>query len=108
MPDNQTVEIGAYGGDAIGRSGVDGKVNTHFGARFGSAALISMIGLAPTIALSDEDDDSNTSDIADAMSQTMTSAMQGTLGAYLNRKPTIAIDQGSLVTIMVDRDLEIF
>ena len=108
MPDNQTVEIGAYGGDAIGRSGVQGVVNTHFGARFGSAALISLIGLAPAVALSDDDDDSNTSDIADAMSQNMMGATQNALGGYLNRKPTIAVDQGSLVTIMVDRDLEIF
>lgn len=108
LPDNQTVEIGAYGGDAIGQSGVEGAVNTHFGSRFGSAALISMIALAPSLALSDEDSDSNTSDIADAMSQTMSGAMTNTMSAYLNRKPTIAVKQGSLVTIMVDRDLEIF
>jgi len=108
LPDNQTVEIGAYGGDAIGQSGVKGAVNTHFGSRFGSAALISMIALAPSLALSDEDGDSNTSDIADAMSQTMSGAMASTMSDYLNRKPTIAVKQGSLVTIMVDRDLEIF
>ncbi|WP_265501284.1 TrbI/VirB10 family protein [Paracoccus beibuensis] len=108
MPDNQTVDIGAYGGDAIGRSGVNGVVKTHFGARFGSAALISLVGIGPALALSDDDDDSNTSDIADALSQNMTGALQGTLSDYLNRKPTIAVDQGSLVTIMVDRDLEIF
>lgn len=108
LPDNQTVEIGAYGGDAIGRSGVEGAVNTHFGARFGSAALISLIGLAPAIALADEDDDDSTSDVADAISQNMMGATQSALGGYLNRQPTIAVKQGSLVTIMVDRDLEIF
>lgn len=108
LPDNQTVEIGAYGGDAIGRSGVEGAVNTHFGARFGSAALISLIGLAPAIALADEDDDDSTSDVADAISQNMMGATSSALDDYLNRQPTIAIKQGSLVTIMVDRDLEIF
>ncbi|MTE01831.1 conjugal transfer protein [Paracoccus sp. YIM 132242] len=106
LPDNQTVEIGAYGGDAIGRSGVGGVVNTHFGARFGSAALISLIGLAPAIAVADDDDDS-TSDVAEAMSQNMMEATSSALDGYLNRQPTIAIKQGSLVTIMVDRDLEI-
>lgn len=108
LPDNQAVDLGAYGGDAIGRSGVAGAVQTHFGARFGSAALISLVGIAPAVALSDEDDDSNASDVADALSQNMTGALQGTLSEYLNRQPTIAVDQGSLVTIMVDRDLEIF
>ncbi|WP_306752689.1 TrbI/VirB10 family protein [Paracoccus actinidiae] len=108
LPDNQTVEIGAYGGDAIGRSGMGGVVNTHFGARFGSAALISLIGLAPAIALADEDDNDSTSDVAEAISQNMMGATSSALDGYLNRQPTIAIDQGSLVTIMVDRDLEIF
>ena len=108
LPDNQTVEIGAYGGDAIGRSGMAGVVNTHFGARFGSAALSSLIGLAPAIALADEDDDDSTSDVADAISQNMMEATSSALDGYLNRQPTIAIDQGTLVTIMVDRDLEIF
>lgn len=107
LPDNQTVEIGAYGGDAIGRSGVGGVVNTHFGTRFGSAALISLIGLTPTIALADEDDNDSTSDVAEAISQNMMGATSSALDGYLNRQPTIAIDQGSLVTIMVDRDLEI-
>ena len=106
LPDNQTVDIGAYGGDAIGRSGVEGAVNTHFGARFGSAALISLIGLAPAIAVADDDDDS-TSDVAEAMSENMMEATSSALDGYLNRQPTIAIKQGSLVTIMVDRDLEI-
>ena len=106
LPDNQTVEIGAYGGNAIGQSGVEGAVNTHFGARFGSATLISLIGLAPAIALADKDDDSS-SDTADAISQNMMGATQSALGGYLNREPTIAVRQGSLVTIMVDRDLEI-
>ncbi|WP_103174787.1 TrbI/VirB10 family protein [Paracoccus sp. SY] len=107
LPDNQTVEIGAYGGGAIGRSGVEGAVNTHFGARFGSAALISLIGLAPAIALADKDDNESTSDVADAMAQNMMEATSSALDGYLNRQPTIAIKQGSLVTIMVDRDLEI-
>lgn len=107
LPDNQTVEIGAYGGDAIGRSGVGGVVNTHFGARFGSAALISLIGLAPAITLADDDDDDSTSEVAEAMSQNMMGATTSALDGYLNRQPTIAIKQGSLVTIMVDRDLEI-
>lgn len=108
LPDAQTVEIGAYGGDAIGRAGVDGRVNTHFGPRFGSAALISLIGLAPALALSDSDSDSNASDLAEAVSRTMSGTMANTLGGYLNRQPTITVNPGSMVTIMVDRDLEIF
>ncbi|TPW27064.1 conjugal transfer protein [Martelella alba] len=108
MPDNQTVNIGAYGGDAIGRSGASGKVDTHFTERFGSAALVSLITLAPALLIEDKGDNDKSSDIAAAMSQSLSGALGNTLSAYLNRKPTLGIDQGSEITIMVDRDLEIF
>jgi type IV secretion system protein VirB10 len=44
LPDNQTVEISAFGGDELGRTGTTGFVDTRFAQRFGSAALISLIG----------------------------------------------------------------
>lgn len=106
LPDNQTVDIGAYGGDAIGRAGVGGKVRTHALQRFGSAALVSLISLGPGLALSS--DDNGSSDTAGAVSQALTGGVGDTLSGYLNRPPSISVAQGSLVTIMVDRDLEIF
>ena len=47
LPDNQTVEISAFGGDELGRTGTTGFVDTRFAQRFGSAALISLIGALP-------------------------------------------------------------
>lgn len=108
LPDNQTVDIGAYGGDAIGRAGVGGKVRTHAMQRFGSAALVSLISLGPAVALSGDDNDSDSRGVAGAVSQSLSGGVGNTLSAYLNRPPTIAVAQGSVVTIMVDRDLEIF
>lgn len=107
MPDNQAVDISSIGGDAIGQSGVTGRVNTHFGSRFGSATLISLLSIAPTLAM-DNNDSENASDAADAVAENLTSATSAALEGALNRKPTITVKQGSLVTIMVDRDLEIF
>ncbi|WP_189654719.1 hypothetical protein [Paracoccus mutanolyticus] len=34
-----------YGTDRVGRSGLTGKVKNHTASRFGSAALVSVIGL---------------------------------------------------------------
>ncbi len=107
LPDNQTVTISAYGGDETGVSGLGGKVNTHFMARFGSAALISLISIAPAIATADTDDET-AEDVADAIGQNVTGAVGGSLAGYLDRAPTITVEQGARVTIMVDRDLEIF
>lgn len=116
LPDNQTVTINAYGGDAIGRAGIAGNVDTHFFNRFGSAALISIIGLAPTVATtaitSKTDDNRNHLNavnlMAGALSQNLQSSLGGVIGDYLRRPPTIGVQQGASITIYVDRDLEIF
>lgn len=107
LPNNQSVTISSIGGDRVGQSGITGRVNTHFGSRFGSATLISLLSIAPSLALSDDDSD-RAQDAADAVAQTMTAATSNSLNSALNRKPTITVPQGSQVTIMVDRDLEIF
>lgn len=119
LPDNQTVTINAYGADAIGQSGVNGKVDSHFFERFGSAALISVIGIAPAVATAaltnqnDQNTNSNnnattTNTLASAISQNMSSSVGGVIGDYLRRPPTIGVHQGANITIFVDRDLEIF
>jgi type IV secretion system protein VirB10 len=48
--DGQSVTLAAYGTDRIGRSGLPGTVRNHFLQRFGTAALISLIGAVPTLA----------------------------------------------------------
>jgi type IV secretion system protein VirB10 len=119
LPDNQTVTINSYGADAIGQAGVKGKVDTHFFERFGSATLISVIGIAPAVATASlsnkNNNNSNNSsgyndanNLANAISQNMNSSLGGVVGEYLNRAPTIGVKQGANVTIFVDRDLEIF
>lgn len=120
LPDNQTVTINSYGGDPIGQAGVAGRVNTHFFSRFGSATLISAIGIAPaaaTAALSTRDNNGNSNNnngynaantLASAISQNMNSSLGGVIGDYLKRPPTIGVHQGANITIFVDRDLEIF
>jgi type IV secretion system protein VirB10 len=107
MPDNQTVTISATGGDAIGQAGIGGRVNTHFGERFGSATLISLISALPALALSDSDSDS-AQNAADAVAENMTAATAQAMASALNRPPTITVNQGTTISIMVDRDLEIF
>ena len=49
-PDGTSINISAVGGDQLGRSGLTGLVDTKFLERFGGAALISIIGAAPSVA----------------------------------------------------------
>ncbi|CUH52683.1 TrbI/VirB10 family protein [Shimia marina] len=107
LPNNQTVEISAFGGDELGRSGTTGFVDSRFGARFGSAALISLIGALPTVA-ADSTSDATTADVLGNIGEGLQDSTQSVMGEYLSIEPVIYVDQGSRVTVMVDRDLEIF
>jgi type IV secretion system protein VirB10 len=107
LPDNQTIQISAFGGDELGRSGVTGFVDTRFDERFGSAALISLISAAPSVATSSVEDEA-TADVLDDMGDDLTNVTNSVMGDYLSIGPVIYVDQGARVSVMVDRDLEIF
>jgi type IV secretion system protein VirB10 len=106
LPDNQTVAISAFGGDELGRSGVTGDVDTRFGQRFGSAALISLIGAVPAAAAASIDDEA-TSDAASDVAGDLRDASRSVMQEYLSIRPVIRVPQGTRITVMVDRDLEI-
>ena len=107
LPTNQTIQISSFGGDELGRSGVSGFVDTRFDERFGSAALISLISAAPNIAASEVNDDA-TADVLEDVGDDLADATDSVIGDYLSISPVIYLDQGARVTVMVDRDLEIF
>ncbi|MGR3366281.1 TrbI/VirB10 family protein [Paracoccus sp. SCSIO 75233] len=107
LPNNQTVQISSFGGDALGRSGVTGFVDTRFDERFGSAALISIISAAPSVAAAQVEDET-TADVLEDVGDDLADATDSVIGEYLAIGPVIYVDQGARVTVMVDRDLEIF
>ncbi|MFV1465186.1 TrbI/VirB10 family protein [Phaeobacter sp. JH57H1] len=107
LPGNQTVEISAFGGDQLGRSGTTGFVDSRFGTRFGSAALISLIGALPAVAAQNTEDEI-ASDVLEGIGEDLQDNAQSVIGEYLSVSPVIYVDQGARVTVMVDRDLEIF
>jgi len=107
LPAGQTVQISSFGGDELGRSGVTGFVDTRFDERFGSAALISLISAAPSAAASEVQDET-AADILEDVGDDLADATDSVIGDYLSIGPVIYVDQGARVTVMVDRDLEIF
>ncbi len=103
-PDGTSVALGGIGADALGRSGQTGDVNTHFRERFGSAALISMVGIAPQVIVG-ESTNGDAADAIDDLGDDLSSATGGALDAYLNIPPTISVAQGDRLTIFVNGDL---
>lgn len=103
-PEGISVALGGIGADALGRSGQTGEVDTHFWERFGSAALISVFGIAPQVIINDRTDD-DTSDAIEDIGDDFQSATQGSVDAYLRIAPTINVGQGDKLTIFVNRDI---
>ena len=107
LPNNQTVQISSFGADELGRSGTTGFVDTRFAQRFGSAALISLISAAPSIA-ANQTEDEIAEDVLEDIGDDLADATDSVIGEYLSIGPVIYVDQGARITVMVDRDLEIF
>jgi len=106
-PNGISMQIASVGGDRLGRSGVTGFVDSKFGARFGGAALISLIGAGPSIAAANVDD-GITRDTLESVGEDLQDATGSVIAEQLSRKPTIYIDQGTSVTVLVDRDVVIW
>lgn len=104
--DGQSVELAAFGSDRIGRSGLPGTVRRHFLQRFGSAALISVIGAIPAVAASKYQDDAVVSDTVENLGTDLGGAVTDVMADYLTIPPTISVDQGAVVMVRVDADLE--
>ncbi|MCA0273800.1 MAG: hypothetical protein LCH69_17285 [Proteobacteria bacterium] len=105
--DGQSVDLAAYGTDGLGRSGLPARVRSHFLEKFGSATLLSVIGAIPDFASSEGSNDTGVSIIKD-MGGNMKGATDSAIGDYLDIPPTLSTDQGAVVMVRVDSDLEFY
>jgi type IV secretion system protein VirB10 len=106
--DGQSVAIAAYGTDRMGRSGLPGKVRNHFLQRFGTATLISVIGAVPAIAAAAYQSNEVASDTAESVGDDLGEAVNDVMADFLRIPPTISVNQGAVVMIRVDADIEFF
>jgi type IV secretion system protein VirB10 len=106
-PDGTSIEIASVGGDQLGRSGLTGIVDTKFAERFGGAALISLIGAAPAVAANTADNET-ASEVLEGVSADLEDAVGSVIAEQVSISPTIYIDQGASVTVLVDRDVVIY
>lgn len=108
-PDGQSAELSAYGADRIGRSGMTGRVNTHTLSRFAAAAAVSIISAAPAVlaaAMEKEQNDEISRETAENIGGNMSETVASMMQDYIDIPTTISIDQGAVVTVVVNADLE--
>ena len=106
-PKGVVVNLDSPGSDALGRSGVDGEVDKHWGERIGNAFLLSLVQDAIGYAATRGNNQNGSSQMYFQNTQQTGDNMANTiLKDSLQIPPTITKKQGERVAIFVARDLD--
>lgn len=96
-PDAVIMNLDSPSVDPLGRAGIEGKVNSHFFARFSGAILQSMLNLGVGVA---------TSAALDKGAFIALPATQALPTVQKEIQPTLRVRQGTSVSVLVARDLD--
>ncbi|SPY08438.1 type IV secretion system protein VirB10 [Oligella urethralis] len=104
-PHGVTLDIASPSADSLGASGQDAQVDRHFWERFGGAIMLSLIddGL---VILGDKINRHNNSITYDSTSDTFQNMAAEALRNTINIPPTGYVNQGTMLNIMVARDVD--
>lgn len=104
-PEGVTVELDSPAADALGRMGISGYVNNHWGERLGAAVLLGMtqdaIGYLAT-----RGGNSSGSVVFENTQQQGNDMASRVLERTINIAPTLTQNQGAEFTIVLARDLD--
>lgn len=113
LPSGASLQIPAWNGtDALGRSGVSGKVNNHLLPQFGTGIFLAVLARALEPPNSSGNLVLNTTggsngSIGDAAGQVTADTATGILSKYQNMKPQLTIDAGARISLIVLQDMEV-
>ena len=101
-PTGVVVPLDSPGTDAVGRSGLAGKVNTHFWARFGAAILVSVIDAGVQAGVQ-----STGNGTVIVNPSTSENVMTGVLRSTVDIPPTITVAPGARIQVLVARNVDV-
>ncbi|MES2404032.1 MAG: type IV secretion system protein VirB10 [Pseudomonadota bacterium] len=104
-PDGVIINLDSPNTDALGRSGLDGKVDNHFWARFGSALLVSVADDLASSAVQNSNGSNNNSLTFTNTANSANNAAAIIVENTVNIPPTLTKAQGAHINIFVARDL---
>ena len=107
LPDGRSIQMDASGTDALGRAGLGSHVDSHFAEKFEAAFLISAVSALGTLGTSARITHEASETAFHDGSSTMSDALGSALDGYLSVPPTLHVDQGTPITVFVQRDLSI-
>ena len=105
--DGLSVLINSPGTDQLGRAGLEGDVDTHFFQIFGAAILLSIIdgGIEVGIEMAREQGSGDRT-VIQSQPRGINRAAELALQDSIRIPPTIHVDQGTRINIIVARDLD--
>lgn len=108
MPDGVIVTLNSPGTDAIGRAGMGADtINRHFMERFGSGALLSILGgVAATSGVGNQDQYNSKAQYRMGIASSLQQAASQSLEEDMVIKPTLSINQGARINVFVAHDLD--
>lgn len=104
-PNGLSIRVNSPGTDTLGAAGNAGDVDNHWDEKFGAAILISVIEGAIDYAVAEASNGSVGVNIGGLGESSETIASK-VLDKNLNIPPTITIDQGTRINILVSQDLD--
>lgn len=108
MPDGVIVTLNSPGTDGLGRAGQGADhINRHFLERFGSGALLSILGgFTATAGVGSQDEFNSKAAYRMGIAQSLQQAASQSLEENMVIKPTLFINQGARVNVFVAYDLD--
>lgn len=98
-PDGVIMDLNSPSADPLGRAGVEGKVDSHFLTRFGSAVVQSVLNIGVGLA--------TRSVAADPVILALPGSTQQVTSQRSSQvQPTLRVSQGTTVSVFVARDLD--
>ncbi len=110
LPDGISVSIESPSTDQLGRSGqAASSVNSHFIERFQQGVLLSTLGASvATFGVDGSDQDNSSSQYRTQVASQLQQAAQQSVMSRAHIKPTLSVNQGSSIQIMVAKDLSFY
>ncbi len=108
-PSGLSLMINSPGADALGQAGISADVvNTHFWKIFGTAALLSVMGVAvSTEGVGSQDQPNSANAYRQSVANSLNSSTEKSLSRNEDIQPTLHIYQGDKIMIFVAHDLDL-
>lgn len=110
LPNGVIITLNSPGSDTVGRAGLTAdSIDRHFIERFGTGALLSVLGAYSAAAgVNGQDEYNSLAQYRMNLSQSFQQAANHTLQQDMQTRPTLQINQGTQINVFVAHDLDFY